>query len=64
MSADWHDQEGLGARWNIPPRTLSQWRYLGRGPRYYKFGGHVRYRDDDVVEWERAQAVDPDAVAS
>lgn len=36
----------------IPARTLAQWRYLGRGPKYLKLeGGHVRYRSSDVTEW-------------
>ena len=27
----------------LPVRTLDQWRYLGKGPKYIKVGRHVRY---------------------
>jgi len=35
----------------IPPATLPQWRYLGRGPKYVKVGRHVRYRTVDLERW-------------
>lgn len=35
----------------IPVRTLGQWRYLGKGPRWIKVGRHVRYRWSDVEAW-------------
>lgn len=45
----------------VPPHTLAQWRYLGRGPVFLKLGGHVRYRRSDVDGWlascERSAAV-------
>jgi hypothetical protein len=40
---------------HIPERTLSQWRYLGTGPAYFKLGKHVRYRLEDVTAWLEAQ---------
>ncbi len=44
----------LADRWDTSPRTLEQWRYLGRGPRYVKIGHLVRYRLEDVeAEEER-----------
>jgi excisionase family DNA binding protein len=36
---------------HVPQRTLSQWRYLGRGPSYLKLGAHVRYRRSDLEAW-------------
>jgi predicted site-specific integrase-resolvase len=47
----------------IPEKTLAQWRYLGRGPRYLKIGGHVRYRRTDVEAWLASCERTPDAVA-
>lgn len=43
----------------VPPRTLDQWRYLGKGPRWSKVGRHTRYRWTDVEKWldEQAQEV-------
>lgn len=34
-----------------PERTLGQWRYEGRGPRYIKVGRDVRYRATDIEKW-------------
>lgn len=56
--SDLVDEAAAGKRINIPPRTLAQWRYLGRGPRYYKLGSHVRYRLADLDRWAEACAVD------
>ncbi|EIC65345.1 hypothetical protein S7W_18670 [Mycobacteroides abscessus M94] len=41
----------------IPVKTLAQWASQGRGPKYHKFGGHVRYRLSDVIAWETSQLV-------
>jgi hypothetical protein len=35
----------------IPRKTLQNWRVLGRGPRYRKFGSGVRYQVVDVELW-------------
>ena len=47
------DQSHLAVRWNISERTLEQWRWLGKGPRYVKLGGRVRY---PLLEIERYEA--------
>jgi predicted DNA-binding transcriptional regulator AlpA len=31
--------------------TLSQWRYLGKGPKFVKTGRSIRYRVADVTVW-------------
>jgi hypothetical protein len=46
------DQNALGSRWQISPRTLEQWRWQGRGPRFLKVGGRVVYRLADVEAFE------------
>lgn len=48
------DQNGLADRWLISPRTLEQWRWQGRGPKYLKIGGRVVYRLEDVEAFEAA----------
>ncbi|MBP7003519.1 helix-turn-helix domain-containing protein [Amaricoccus sp.] len=48
-------QGALADRWNISPRTLERWRWLGQGPQYLKVGGQVRYRLADVEAYERNQ---------
>lgn len=44
----------LARRWNISPRTLENWRWLGQGPAYLKVGGRVLYRIEDVETFEAA----------
>lgn len=39
----------------VPPGTLANWRYLGRGPAFLRVGRHVRYRAADVTAWVEAQ---------
>jgi Helix-turn-helix domain len=48
------DQKALADRWQVSPRTLEQWRWQGRGPRYLKIGGRVIYRRQDVEAFEAA----------
>jgi len=37
------------------PSTLRAWRVKGKGPRFYKIGGKVFYKDGDLNEWIEAQ---------
>lgn len=41
---------------SVPRSTLADWRYKGRGPRYFRVGNGVRYAKDDLLAWldERA----------
>ncbi|MGC1497300.1 MAG: helix-turn-helix domain-containing protein [Sulfitobacter sp.] len=48
-------QEQLADRWHLSPRTLEQWRWLGKGPKFLKIGARVLYREEDVEAWEAAQ---------
>jgi len=41
----------LEASFGIPRKTLQNWRILGRGPIYRKFGNSVRYDIADVETW-------------
>lgn len=36
---------------NLPPKTLAQYAYLGKGPRYFRVGRYRRYRWADVEAW-------------
>ena len=42
-----------------PPGTLQQWRYLGKGPAYFKFGRSVRYSRSDLRAFRDAHRVEP-----
>src|SRR5215469_13380147 len=48
------DEDGLDARYDIPPRTAQRWRSTGEGPRYIRLGARrIVYRVADVEEWLR-----------
>lgn len=49
------------AETGIPVRTLAQWRYLNKGPRYLKLGNRVRYRRADIDQWQNDSLVTPGA---
>jgi hypothetical protein len=53
----WLTRPELASRQKLPPATLAQWASQGKGPKYAKFGRHVRYRLADVVAWENANTV-------
>ena len=55
MTVQHLNQVQLAARWNISPRTLERWRWVGDGPRYLKIGGRVVYRLVDIEAYEAAQ---------
>jgi hypothetical protein len=48
------DQKGLAQRWLISPRTLEQWRWQGRGPRYLKICRRVVYPLAEIEAFEAA----------
>jgi len=48
-------QNQLAERWYISPRTLEQWRWLGKGPKFVKIGARVLYRDSDIETYEATQ---------
>ncbi len=48
-------QKELAERWHLSPRTLEQWRWLGKGPKFLKIGARVLYREEDVAAWEAQQ---------
>ena len=56
-------QTEVAARFQVRPRTLEQWRYLGQGPTYTKVGRCVRYAEADLEAWvesRRRQAINQD----
>ena len=48
------DQKALAKRWLISERTLEQWRWQGKGPRFLKVGARVIYRLADIEAYEAA----------
>lgn len=52
-------QEELAFRWKISEATLERDRSLKQGVRYLKIGGLIRYRMQDVVDYENACTHEP-----
>lgn len=48
-------QVQLAKRWHISPRTLEQWRWLGKGPKFLKIGARVIYDEADIEAFEADQ---------
>jgi len=49
--------EDVSEALQIPVGTLANWRSQKKGPKFYRFGGLVRYHPDDFEAWLAAQAV-------
>ena len=54
----WLSRKDLAERLQIPDKTPAEWATKGTGPKYARFGRHVRYRLADVVIWENEQFAD------
>lgn len=48
----------------VRPQTLANWRYLSKGPRYFRVGQLVKYDERDVDAWLDAGAVAGDRGAA
>ena len=55
----WITRQELADRYAVPVKTPAEWASKGTGPRYAKFGRHVRYRLSDVIDWEVKQYSEP-----
>jgi hypothetical protein len=55
----WFTREELAQRWRMPVKTLAEWASKGIGPRYAKFGRHVRYPLEEVLKWEAEHMIGP-----
>lgn len=46
------NENELGQRWGISPKTLQRWRSEGRGPKYLKLSKRVSYPLDAILDFE------------
>ncbi len=53
--AVWLTRKDLAERLGVPHKTPAEWATKGTGPKYARFGRHVRYRLGDVIAWENQQ---------
>jgi hypothetical protein len=54
----WISRQELAERYGVPAKTPAEWASKGTGPRYAKFGRHVRYRLGDVIDWEQTRLLE------
>lgn len=54
-NSPWLSRQDLADRLGIPESTVKYWAVRGTGPKFAKFGRHVRYRITDVEAWEANQ---------
>ena len=43
----------LSQRWNLSIRTIEKWRYVDYGPPFLKLGKAIRYRIEDIIDFEQ-----------
>jgi predicted DNA-binding transcriptional regulator AlpA len=58
MTDRWISRQELAERYGVPVKTPGEWASKGTGPRYAKFGRHVRYLLSDVIDWEKGRFSD------
>ena len=54
MDQGFVNEDGAAKFLNLSPTTLSRWRFMRKGPRVHKFGGAVRYKIADLIEFAAA----------
>ena len=52
MEGSFLTSEELADRWNLALKTLRQWRWNGRGPRYSKVNGQILYSVQHIEAFE------------
>lgn len=57
MEAIYFDTKEAARRYGFSERTLTLWREKRRGPDYYRVGGRVLYRDEDMERFMAAHKV-------
>jgi predicted site-specific integrase-resolvase len=57
------NEKKAAARLDVNFQTLTRWRREGRGPKFLKLYGRVKYRESDIEQFIAANVVDPAAAA-
>jgi excisionase family DNA binding protein len=50
-----HTPDEVAKHLGVPVRTLTDWRYKGKGPAYFRAGKFVRYRESAVNKWQKEE---------
>ena len=51
-------EQEAAAYLSIAPKTLSRWRWSGKGPKFRKFGSLVRYSRSDVEAYANSAIIE------
>lgn len=60
MARELLDTEAAAEYLGVRPQTLANWRYLGRGPRYYRVVSLVKYDRADLDAWLETTVTEPE----
>lgn len=64
MTALFITQENLAERWLISEATLERDRSLKQGVKFLKIGGLIRYRLQDVIDYEQSCGIETKPIVS
>ncbi|TZG25892.1 transcriptional regulator [Sphingomonas montanisoli] len=51
------DEVGAAPMVGTEPKTLANWRVLGKGPKFIRVGRKAMYHPDDLIDWLAARRV-------
>jgi DNA-binding transcriptional MerR regulator len=63
VDAVWTEEE-LAEHLKVPAATVKYWRSRGAGPKWFRAGKYVRYRESAIREWETGREDEASARAS
>jgi hypothetical protein len=55
-----HDDKEAAKRLGLAAQTLRNWRFLGKGPAYFKLGRRIIYKEADLEAFENSHRIDPE----
>lgn len=55
METEFLNPRQLAKRWNLAYKTISNWRCSGYGPEYHQMGNRIKYRLEDVEQFEMSK---------
>jgi predicted DNA-binding transcriptional regulator AlpA len=53
--------EEVGVKLGVDVKTLTNWRYMQKGPKYVRMGKYIRYWLSEILRWSKEHEVDPAA---
>jgi hypothetical protein len=62
MMSQMFDEKVAAERLGVAVQTLRNWRFQRKGPAYLKLGRAVRYREDDLNDFENRNRIVPEEI--